>query len=91
MKKRREEERRILAEFDEALKAERGEDATPATEEKATPCPRCKSGMKRGVCSTCGYKVYIPMDEGKQKKIRGIVTAVCLVGFVILFLIINLK
>ncbi len=91
-KKKREEERRILAEMDAAMNAEKSEEnAVEEKEEKPLRCPRCKSQMGKGVCPTCGHKIYIPMDEAMQKKIRGILTVVCLAAFLVIFLIMQLK
>ncbi len=57
---------------------------------KTLHCRRCNTLMEGGVCPTCGYKVYVPMDEAKRKKIRGIMTVVCLAVFVVLFVAIKL-
>lgn len=54
-------------------------------------CPRCRSVMENGKCPTCGHYIYVPMDKEKQKKIRWIVGGVCMVGFVILFVLLQLK
>ncbi len=62
-----------------------------STEPKQLHCKRCKTLMEKGVCPTCGYKVYQGMDEAQRKKIRGILTAVCLGIFLVLFVIIKLK
>ena len=62
-------------------------DVTPET----LHCKRCKTLMENGVCPTCGFKVYVPMEKQKRDKIRMITTAVAMVVFVILFLIIQIK
>ena len=98
-KKRREEERRILAEMDEAMQSEGKETPieTPSKKykyfgiiEDKTPekihCKNCKTLMEDGVCPTCGFRIYTPMDEGRKKKVRLIVGGVCLAAFLILFL-----
>lgn len=54
-------------------------------------CPRCKTLMENGKCPTCGHYIYVPMDEKKRKKIRLIVGGVCLVGFAVLFVLLQLK
>ena len=59
--------------------------------EQALHCPRCKSVMERGKCPTCGHYIYVPMDKEKRNKIRWIVGGVCIVGFVILFVLLQLK
>ena len=48
-------------------------------------CKRCKTLMEQGVCPTCGYRIYVPMDKKKRDKIRLWVAAACIVGFVIIF------
>ncbi len=90
-KEKREEERRVLAELDEAVAKEK-ESASPQKPqeedgEQKIYCRRCKSVMQKGVCPTCGYKIYIPMDEGKRKKIRLIVGAISIAVFLVLFLV----
>ena len=105
---KKEEERRIIAEMDEAMQALHSQDEkadiTQTTPSKAkekggygndpTPqilhCKRCKTQMENGVCPTCGYKTYVPMDEARRKKIRWIVTGVCLVGFLVLFILLRI-
>ncbi len=54
-------------------------------------CPRCKSVMEEGKCPTCGHYIYVPMDKEKRNKIRLIVGGVCMVGFVILFVLMQIK
>ena len=55
-------------------------------------CPRCRTLLEEdGKCPTCGYKMYIPMDEKKRNKIRLIVAAVCIVVFIVLFVILQFK
>ena len=49
-------------------------------------CRRCRTEMKDGVCPTCGFKMYVPMDESKRKNIRLVLGGICLVGFVLLLL-----
>ena len=89
MSKRKEEEKRILAEMDEAMKAVGGEEQTeeqPLAPSQKLYCRRCKTELNaNGVCPVCCYRVYMPMDEQKRKKIRLIVASVCIVGFLILF------
>ena len=59
------------------------EDKTPET----MHCRNCNSLMENGVCPTCGFKAYVPMDPEKQKKIRLISGVVCVVVFIIILLI----
>ena len=55
-------------------------------------CPRCKTLLgDDGLCPTCGYKMYIPMDEKKRNKIKLIVTIVAMAIFVVLFVILQFK
>lgn len=54
-------------------------------------CPRCKSVMENGKCPTCGHYVYVPMSKEQRNKIRLIVGGICVVGFVILFFIMQFK
>ena len=101
-KQKREEEKRILAEMDEAMneQAQEKETASNKTENKPkskifgvledkTPdqlhCHRCKTLMENGVCPSCGFRSYVPMDKDKQQKIRLILTGVFVAAFVILF------
>lgn len=98
---KREEEARIIAEMDEALqqaKAENEKTETPAKKQKRKPiededmpsklhCKRCKTLMENGVCPTCGFTVYIPMEKEKRNKIKLVVTAVAMAIFVIVFVI----
>ena len=116
MSKRREEEQKIIAEMEAALKEQGLETPTEKRERKTaknaeppkkkrrgifgaqedtTPervhCKRCKTLMENGVCPTCGFKIYMPMDEEKRKKIRTVVSVVCVAAFVVLFLILQLK
>jgi hypothetical protein len=100
-KERREEEARILADFQEALKENSGEaQKEESKEEKKASfdgvqpqtihCRKCKTLMENGVCPNCGYKMYVPMDSEKQKKIRWIATGVCVVAFFLLLIILEI-
>lgn len=107
---KKEEEKRIIAEMQDALLQQADEDfSNTKTDEKPretdgeyrldmndpTPrtihCKRCKTLMENGVCPTCGWKVYVPMDKKKRDKIRLIVTGVLMVAFVIIFVIIQAR
>ena len=50
-------------------------------------CKRCKTLMENGVCPTCGFTVYIPMEKEKRNKIKVVVTAVAMAIFLVVFLI----
>ena len=96
---RKAEEARILAEMDAAMgKSSPTADTetekqggTYSSNRETIHCKRCKSLMENGVCPICGYKIYMPMDESKRKKIRTVVSVVCVAAFVVLFLILQLK
>lgn len=121
-KERKEEEQRILAEMEQALKEERekkeqensdenvkgqgqvcDEMSKMKTESKkktslfdsTTPeeihCKRCKTLMENGVCPTCGFRVYVPMEKGKRDKIRLWVTVVCMAAFLVLFVLLQMR
>ncbi len=53
-------------------------------------CRRCKTLMEEGKCPVCGYKTYTPMSDKKRKKVRNILTVVCLGIFVVLFVALRL-
>lgn len=96
---KKEEEKRIIAEMEDALREARGEsvEETPpeasgkksvyATEPDKIHCRRCKTLMENGVCPTCGYKIYMPMNDKKRNKIRLIAAIVFVVIGVIIFAI----
>lgn len=50
-------------------------------------CKRCKTLMEHGVCPTCGYRIYVPMDKKKRDKIRLWVAIACMAVFVVIFVI----
>ena len=50
-------------------------------------CRRCKTVMENGVCPTCGFKIYVPMDEQKRKKIKAVGTAIGFAVFIVLFVV----
>ncbi len=101
-KEKREEERRIIEEFEAALKEERGEtpeegalrsvgEEETGEQPKILHCKRCKTEMVNGKCPVCGFTVYQPMDEKKRQKIKGILTAVLLGVFIAVFVLMQLK
>ena len=49
-------------------------------------CKRCKTLMEKGVCPNCGFTMYVPMDETKQRKIRLISGAILIVVFALIVL-----
>ena len=96
---KKEEEKRIIAEMEDALREARGEsvEETPpeasgkksvyATEPDKIHCRRCKTLMENGVCPTCGYKIYMPINDKKRNKIRLIAAIVFVAIGVIIFVI----
>lgn len=54
-------------------------------------CRRCGTQMENGVCKTCGFKVYVPMDKEKQQKIKLIGTVILMAVFVVLFVALQFK
>ncbi|MBQ8685957.1 MAG: hypothetical protein IJ514_07285 [Clostridia bacterium] len=98
-KRKREEDARILAEMEAAMRERAGEAEAPVESApergygenvpEKLHCKRCKSVLQDGVCPVCGYRVYMPMDEQKRKRIRLIVASVCIVGFLILFFLVK--
>lgn len=106
-REKKEEEARILAEMDEALK-EQGMPPLSKTREKSEKeekyqreyddtmpqkihCRRCKTLMENGKCPVCGHTVYVPMNKQKQRKIKWIATGILLVVFVALFAILQMS
>lgn len=100
------EEAKIIAEMQEALKEQDLQETKEKTPEKTqktkrdffdktTPetvhCKRCKTLMEGGVCPTCGWKIYVPMEKQKRDKIRLITTGIAMAIFLVLFLIMQIK
>ena len=50
-------------------------------------CSKCGTLMEKGVCPTCGHRIYLPMSEEKKGKIRFIVTCVAMAIFVVIFVL----
>ncbi len=106
-KQRKEEEARVLRELDQAVAAEKEQAAEGENAEKATArpagefiptkreevfhCKRCKTKLEKGVCPTCGYKMYQPMTEEQRKKIRRIVAVVCVGIFLVAFIALKVR
>ena len=98
-KKRREEEEKLLAEMDEAMREIEAKKEEGSAGEKGKTvlygqpetvhCRRCKTVMEKGVCPSCGLKIYMPTDEGKRKKIRKIATVICLAVFVVILVVVQ--
>ncbi len=105
-KEKKAEEARVLAEMkaalDEVEREERGDtetetetavetESTPQTQAPTCHCRRCKTVMQNGVCPTCGFKMYVPMDEKKLGKIKIALTAIGMAVFVLLFIYLQIK
>ena len=104
---KREEEARILAEMDEALKAqglapiskpidkiekeEKYKREYDDTMPQEIHCRRCKTLMENGKCPVCGHTIYVPMNKQKQRKIKWIATGIMLVVFAALFAILQMS
>lgn len=86
-------EAEIIAQMEEALTEQKAEKVEVETAQKPVQsegmqfhCRRCKTVMKDGKCPACGYSDYVPMDAKTQKKIRLILTGICVVVFLVIFL-----
>ena len=101
-KQKREEEKKILAQMDEAMQesSENSEKETPKQGWKGllvdkTPekvhCRKCGTYIEDGVCPSCGFRVYVPMDKKTQQNIRLVLGGICLVIFAVLFFWTQLK
>lgn len=99
---KREEEKKVLAQMEEAMQEEKPALKEEGEKEKksrssfyasAEPekvhCRRCKTLMENGVCPTCGFKMYVPMSEEKRKKIKMVATAIGFAVFIAIFLVIQ--
>lgn len=73
------------------------EESAPVQKSQTKPqestyhCRRCRTVMQNGVCPTCGFKMYVPMDEKKLGKIKLILTAVGMAIFLAIFLYIQIQ
>lgn len=84
---RKEQEKEIMSQMNEAMEEQKTEQAeNPKKNGVQQHCHRCKVLMENGRCPSCGQKVYTPMDEQKQKKIRWITTGIGLLVFLVIFL-----
>ena len=88
-KEKREEEKRIIAEIEEgtenAKKTEKKTSFYASAQPETVHCRRCRTVMEKGVCPTCGFKMYVPMDPKKRDKIRLILTGIFIAAFVVIF------
>ena len=84
---RKEQEQEIMQQMNAAMQeAKPAQTETPKKDGVQQHCHRCKVLMENGKCPACGYSDYVPMDAKMQKKIRWILTGICLLGFLIIFL-----
>ena len=106
-KEKKAEQARMLAEMkaalEEAERAEQGEKeekeeksasaptTAPVPKETGYHCRKCRAVMQNGVCPTCGFKMYVPMDEKKLGKIKLVLTVVGMAIFLAIFLYIQIK
>lgn len=106
-RERRAEERRILAEMNEAMQEQTPKSEKPSGKQKSAPaktakkyddtmpetvhCKRCKTLMENGVCPACGFTIYVPMNEEKRNKIKLVLTVVAFVVFAIVFIAMQYK
>ena len=95
-KERKEEETKILAQMEEAMRENEGETTESAPKRSGliqdkTPssihCRKCGTLMQDGKCPQCGHTVYTPMDEKTQKTVRWILGGVCLAVLLIVLLL----
>ena len=97
-KTRKEREREIIAQMEEALreneeqkKKAEGEGSqtenAPQEEMPQLHCRKCKTLMENGKCPACGHTVYMPMDPKTQRSVRLALGIVCLVAFVVILLV----
>ncbi len=103
---KKEEEKRIIAEMESALdekKTQGKPEEEPFkrhTEEKKDydetmpkdiHCKRCKTLMEKGVCPTCGFRIYVPMDKKKRDRMKLILAVVFMVAFLVMFILSQIK
>ena len=85
-KQRKEEEKRIIAQMEEALREQEKNEEKESTiaPTETWHCRRCRALMENGVCPNCGMTMYVPMSAEKRRKIQKITT---LIGFAVFFLL----
>ena len=84
---RKEQEQEIMQQMNAAMQGTKpAQTEMPKKDGVQQHCHRCKVLMENGKCPSCGQKMYVPMDEEKQKKIRWITTGIGLLVFLIIFL-----
>ena len=103
---KKEEEKRIIAEMESALaegktleKPEEDPSNRRETEKyvydetmpKDIHCKRCKTLMEKGVCPTCGFRIYVPMDKKKRDRTKLILAVVLMAAFLAVFIFSQIK
>ena len=100
-KTRKEREQEILARMEEGLREneekkknegaeEQTEEVTQEVAQEEIPqlhCRKCKALMEDGKCPACGYTMYTPIDPRTQRRVCLILTAVCLVALVVIWVL----
>lgn len=86
-----EREERGYTDTETETQIEKGKANTPQTQAPVYHCRRCKTAMQNGVCPTCGFKMYVPMDEKKLGKIKVVLTAIGMALFLVIFLYLQMK
>ena len=96
---KRAEEEKIIAEMEEAMRelnASKTEESLSteeiplgAEEENSNVlhCPKCGKVTDKGVCHSCGFRTYQPMDERTVKRVRLIVGGVLILAFIIFMIV----
>lgn len=91
--KRKEEEKEILAQMDEAMKEEKKKEKPSVAadnkgmEPKEIHCRKCNTLMENGKCPACGHTIYVPMDEKKQQTIRWVLGGICFAVFIVVVIL----
>ena len=98
-KEKQEEERRIIAEMEGALqeneRQQPTEEQTNRAYDETMPdkihCRRCKALMEKGVCPTCGFRIYVPMDKKKREKMKLTLAILFMAVFLAVFIWMQVK
>ena len=104
---KKEEERRIIAEMEAAMreKTDTADTQTTSSEQNESKnrdiydstmpeqihCRHCRTLMENGVCPACGFRIYVPMSKEKRDKIRLVVASVCMGIFIVLFILLQIQ
>lgn len=103
---KKEEEKRIIAEMESALAEEKIQEKPEEERSKRNAeqkriydetmpkdihCKRCKTLMEKGVCPTCGFRIYVPMDKKKRDRTKLILAVVFMAAFLAVFIFSQIK